>query len=90
MARMVHCKKYDKELPGLTVPPYPGTKGQEIYESVSQQAWSEWQTQQTMLINENHLSMAVAEDRKYLQDEMDKFLNNQEYHHAAGYVPIEK
>jgi len=43
-----------------------------------------------MLINENHLSMAVAEDRKYLQDEMDKFLNNQEYHHAAGYVPIEK
>ena len=31
MSRMVHCRKYNKELPGLAVPPYPGQKGQEIY-----------------------------------------------------------
>jgi Fe-S cluster biosynthesis and repair protein YggX len=90
MARMVHCKRYGKELPGLVVPPYPGAKGQKIYESVSQQAWGEWQAQQTMLINEKHLSMAAAEDRKYLQDEMEKFLNNQEFDLAEGYVPVEK
>ena len=87
MTRMVKCKKYDKELPGLTVPPYPGPKGQEIYETVSQQAWSEWQTQQTMLINEKHLNLATADDRKYLQQEMDKFLSNEEYDIAEGYVP---
>ncbi len=87
MPRMVHCKKYDKELPGLAVPPYPGPKGQEIYESVSQQAWREWQGQQTMLINEKQLSMMNAEDRKYLQTEMDKFLNNEEFEQAEGYVP---
>ena len=87
MSRMVHCKKYDKELPGLPVPPYPGPKGQEIYETVSQQAWNEWQTQQTMLINEKQLSMASAEDRKYLQTQMNNFLNNEEFHHAVGYVP---
>ena len=87
MSRMVHCKKYNKELPGLPVPPYPGPKGQEIYETVSQQAWSEWQTQQTMLINEKQLSMASADDRKYLQEQMRKFLNNEDYHHAEGYVP---
>ena len=52
MSRMVHCKKYNKELPGLPVPPYPGPKGQVIYDTVSQQAWSEWPAQQTMLINE--------------------------------------
>lgn len=87
MSRMVHCKKYNKELPGLPVPPYPGPKGQEIYETVSQQAWSEWQTQQTMLINEKQLSMGSADDRKYLQEQMGKFLNNEDYHHAEGYVP---
>ena len=87
MSRMVHCKKYDKELPGLPTPPYPGPKGQEIYETVSQQAWNEWQTQQTMLINERQLSMASADDRKYLQTQMQNFLNNEDYHHAEGYVP---
>ncbi len=87
MTRTVQCRKYNKELPGLPVPPYPGPKGQEIYESVSQQAWSEWQSQQTMLINEKQLSMADAEHRKYLQQEMDKFLSNEEYDQAEGYVP---
>ena len=87
MSRMVHCKKYDKELPGLPVLPYPGPKGQEIYETVSQRAWHEWHTQHTMLINEKQLSMASADDRKYLQIQMNKFLNNEEFHHAEGYVP---
>jgi Fe-S cluster biosynthesis and repair protein YggX len=87
MARMVHCKKYDKELPGLAVPPYPGAKGKEIYDTVSQQAWSEWQTHQTMLINEKHLNLASGEDRKYLQAQMDLFLNNEKFDRAEGYVP---
>ena len=52
MSRKVLCRKYKKELPGLIVAPYPGPKGQEIYETVSQQAWQEWQAQQTMLIND--------------------------------------
>ena len=89
MTRTVHCRKYNKELPGLPVPPYPGAKGQELYETVSQQAWSEWLQQQTMLINEKHLSLADAEHRKYLQEEMEKFLNNEEFDQAEGYVPEE-
>ncbi len=87
MSRMVHCKKYDKQLPGLPAPPYPGPKGQEIYERFSQQAWKDWQAQQTMLINEKQLSMANPDDRKYLQVEMDKFLNNEDFEQAEGYVP---
>ncbi|MBT8145914.1 MAG: oxidative damage protection protein [Gammaproteobacteria bacterium] len=89
MTRTVHCRKYNKELPGLPVPPYPGAKGQQLYETVSQQAWSEWLQQQTMLINEKHLSLADPEHRKYLQAEMDKFLNNEEFDQAEGYVPEE-
>lgn len=89
MSRMVNCKKYGKELPGLALPPYPGPKGQEIYENVSQQAWKDWQTLQVMLINEKQLSMASGDDRKYLQAEMDKFFNNEDHDHAEGYVPEE-
>ncbi|MFB0989241.1 MAG: oxidative damage protection protein [Gammaproteobacteria bacterium] len=87
MSRMVQCKKYDKELPALAAPPYPGPKGQEIFDTVSQQAWGEWQTQQTMLINEKQLNMMNADDRKYLLSEMDKFLNNEDFDKAEGYVP---
>ena len=87
MSRTVQCKKYKKKLPALSAPPYPGPKGQEIYESVSQQAWGEWQSQQTMLINEKQLNMMNADDRKYLQSEMDKFFNNEDFDKAEGYVP---
>lgn len=87
MTRTVHCRKYNKDLPGLPVPPYPGDKGREIYDTVSAQAWGEWQKQQTMLINEKHLNLADAAHRKYLQEEMDKFLNNEDFDQAEGYVP---
>ena len=87
MSRTVKCRKYQKDLPGLTVPPYPGPKGQEIYETVSQQAWQEWQAQQTMLINEKQLSLIDSETRVYLQQEMEKFLNNKDYDRAEGFVP---
>lgn len=87
MSRTVFCRKYQKELPGLDTPPYPGSKGQEIFEQVSRQAWQEWQKQQTMLINEKQLSMMNAEHRHYLQEEMSKFLSNQAHDTAAGYVP---
>ncbi|MDG1027239.1 MAG: oxidative damage protection protein [Gammaproteobacteria bacterium] len=87
MSRTVHCKKYDTELPALAAPPYPGPKGQEIFETVSKQAWGEWQAHQTMLINEKQLNMMNADDRKYLQNQMDRFLNNEDFDRAEGFVP---
>mgnify|MGYP000668491749 FL=1 len=90
MSRTVHCKKYDKELPALAAPPYPGPKGQEIFETVSKEAWGEWQAQQTMLINEKQLNMMNADDRKYLQNQMDRFLNNEDFDRAEGFVPESK
>ncbi len=87
MARTVFCKKHQKELEGLDSAPYPGPKGQEIFEHVSKIAWQEWQQHQTMLINEKHLNMMDAESRKYLQEEMDKFLAGEDYDLAEGYVP---
>jgi len=90
MTRTVFCKRFQQELEGLMAPPYPGPKGQDIYENVSKKAWEEWQAQQTMLINEKQLSLIDPEARKYLQQEMDKFLAGQEHDKAEGYVPPEK
>lgn len=90
MTRTVFCKRYQQDLEGLMAPPYPGPKGQDIYENVSKKAWEEWQAQQTMLINEKQLSLIDPEARKYLQQEMDKFLAGQEHDKAEGYVPPEK
>ena len=89
MHRKVLCKKYKKELPGLIAAPFPGAKGREIYETVSQQAWQEWQALQTMLINEKQLSLMDPDSREYLQQEMEKFLNNEQHDKAEGFVPTE-
>jgi len=37
--RTVFCTKFQKDLPGLDAPPWPGELGQRIYETVSAQAW---------------------------------------------------
>ncbi len=89
MARTVFCRKYQKELPGLDQPPFPGPKGEDIYENVSQQAWQEWLEHQTMLINEKRLSMMEPETRTYLNEQRDKFLAGDQYDQAEGYVPPE-
>ena len=90
MSRQVQCRKYKTSLPGLEVPPYPGPKGEDIFNNVSQQAWEEWQAQQTMLINEKHLNMSEASARRFLQEEMEKFLAGEDFEQAEGYVPVDK
>ena len=87
MPRTVFCKKYQREMEGLSAPPYPGAKGQEIFEHVSKQAWSEWLAHQTLLINERRLNLMEPQTRKFLQEEMDKFLSGDEFAKAEGYVP---
>jgi len=87
MTRMVMCRKYQQELPGLERPPYPGPKGEAIFADVSKRAWEEWTAHQTMLINERRLNMMDPEDRKYIQQQMDKFLAGEDYEKAEGYVP---
>lgn len=74
MTRLVNCVKLGKEAEGLEQPPFPGSKGQEIYEKISKQAWQDWLSRQTMLINENKLASYDPKARAYLTGERDKFL----------------
>ena len=89
MPQTVFCKLLNKELPGLAAPPFPGPKGQEIFENYSEQAWLSWQEMQTMLINEKHLNMMDKEARKYLNAQRDKFLAGEETDRAEGYTAPE-
>ena len=51
MSRTVICRKYQREMEALERPPFPGPRGQKIFEEVSKQAWQEWIAHQTLLIN---------------------------------------
>ena len=90
MSRKVNCIKLGVEAEGLTVPPMPGPKGQWLYENVSQEAWQMWLQHQTRLINEKHLSLINPESRKYLTEQMEKFLKGENFDQAEGYVPEDK
>ncbi len=86
MSRTVFCQLLKKNLPGLEQAPFPGPRGVEIFENFSEQAWSQWQSTQTMLINEKHLSMLDKDHRRYLNEQRDRYLAGQEIDRAEGYI----
>ncbi len=87
MADEVFCTKYKQKLTGLEKPPYPGPKGLHIFQNVSEKAWLEWQAHQTRLINEKHLTLTDPTARKYLMEQMDKFLAGEPVDAVEGYIP---
>ncbi len=70
----IFCQKLKQDLPALVRAPLPGEIGERILAHISQQAWKEWLGYQTMLINENRLSLADARARQYLRTQMEIFL----------------
>ena len=87
MTRLVKCVKLGIEAEGLDSPPFPGPKGQEIFEKVSKQAWKDWLAKQTMLINEGKLASFDAKAREYLTEDRTKFLFDGNNDMPEGYVP---
>ena len=73
MSRLVQCVLLKREAPGLDRPPYPGELGKRIFEQVSKEAWAQWITHQTMLMNEYRLTPVDPKARKFLEGEMEKF-----------------
>ena len=87
MARMVNCVKLGREAEGLDLPPVPGALGKRIFENVSKEAWHQWVKYQTMLINENRLSLMDQRARKYLAEQMEKHFFGEGADHVSGFVP---
>jgi len=74
MTRLVKCAKIGEEMDGLDFTPFPGPLGQKIYDNISKEAWKQWLTQQTILINEYRLSSLDQKAQSFLKEEMEKFL----------------
>lgn len=72
--RTVTCSKLGKEAEGLEKPPFAGPIGLEIFENVSQEAWTEWLEMQTKIINEYRLDLSEPESRVTLLAQMRTFL----------------
>ena len=89
MSETVFCKKLQKELPAMTIPPMPGKKGRELMETVSLEAWEAWKSHQTTLINEKHLDLSKDKDRQWLLDQMEKYFNNDEVEQASGFKALD-
>ena len=87
MAKTVHCQYLHREAEALAAPPYPGELGRRIYEGISQEAWRMWLNHQTTLINEYRLTPVEPRSRKFLEQEMEKFLFGGGSERPADYVP---
>jgi len=87
MTRTVQCVLLGMEAEGLPRPPYPGELGQRIFENVSQQAWRQWLSHQTMLINEYRLTPIEPAARKFLEEQMEAFFFGDGSSKPEGYRP---
>jgi Fe-S cluster biosynthesis and repair protein YggX len=87
MPRTIFCEYEKGEAEGLDFVPYPGELGQRIYARIGKPAWAAWLVHQTMLINENRLSPRDPKHRKFLEEELEKFLFNGGADKPAGFVP---
>lgn len=87
MSRTVFCARLQKDAEGLDFQLYPGDLGKRIFDNISKEAWGQWQSKQTMLINEKKLNMMEPEHRKLLETEMVNFLFEGKDVVIDGYTP---
>lgn len=84
--RSVYCSYLKREAEGLDRIPYPGELGKRIFENISKEAWQAWLRHQTMLMNEYRLSPIEPKARKFLVEEMEKFLFGGGSEKPGGFV----
>ncbi|MCK5819984.1 MAG: oxidative damage protection protein [Psychromonas sp.] len=86
MSRAVFCTYLQKKALGLDFQLIPGELGKRIFDNISQEAWSEWQKKQTMLINENKLNLMKIDDRKKIERAMIDYLFEHKEIKIKGYT----
>jgi Fe-S cluster biosynthesis and repair protein YggX len=84
--RMVFCAKLQRELPGLSEPPFDNELGQRIFQNVSKDAWKMWVEQMKMIMNEYRLNLASPDAQKFLMDQMEKYFFGEGATMPEGYV----
>jgi Fe-S cluster biosynthesis and repair protein YggX len=87
VARVVHCVKFDRDLPGLEAAPLGGELGQRIFDNVSAQAWEMWNQHATLLMNHYGLSMGDPDARRFLREQMEEFFFGDEARMPQDFDP---
>ena len=85
--RKVFCAKFQKDLPGLDAPPWPGELGQRIYENISLDAWKLWEERMKMILNEYRLMPWQKEAQELVAKHMEEFFFGEGAALPPGYVP---
>lgn len=85
MKRIIYCNFLKREAEGQDYQIYPCELGKHIYNTISKEAWAQWQKKQTMIINEKKLSMMHSADRQVLEQEMINYLFNGKDLYIEGY-----
>lgn len=71
--RMVHCKKLDKEAPGLPFKPFTDDFGQLIYDNICLEAWQMWLNESPRYVNTYGLDLQSEKGREFLRQQMKIF-----------------
>jgi Fe-S cluster biosynthesis and repair protein YggX len=85
--RTVFCQKFQKELPGLDAPPWPGELGERIYQNISAEAWKMWEERMKMILNEYRLMPWQKEAQQLVTKHMEDFFFGEDAALPPGYVP---
>jgi Fe-S cluster biosynthesis and repair protein YggX len=85
--RTVRCVKFQKDLPGLDEPPWPGDLGRRIFENVSAEAWKMWEERMKMILNEYRLMPWQKEAQELVATHMEDFFFGEGAALPPGYVP---
>ena len=85
--RKVFCPKFQKELPGLDAPAWPGELGQRVFENISAEAWKLWEDRMKMILNEYRLMPWQKEAQDLVAKHMEDFFFGEGAALPPGYVP---
>jgi Fe-S cluster biosynthesis and repair protein YggX len=85
--RKVFCQKFQKEMPGLDVQPWPGELGERVYENISAEAWKLWEERMKMILNEYRLMPWQKEAQQIVTKQMEDFFFGEGAALPPGFVP---
>jgi Fe-S cluster biosynthesis and repair protein YggX len=85
--RTVFCKKLQREMPAMDVPPGPGELGQRIFENISAEGWKLWEERMKMILNEYRLMPWQKEAQQLVAKHMEDFFFGEGAALPPGYVP---
>jgi Fe-S cluster biosynthesis and repair protein YggX len=89
--RIVHCKKLDKDLPGLLKQPFPNDLGKYVFENISKEGWDQWLKESVRYINTYRVDLSSRDGTEFMLKQLRIWLGLEEGDLAqTAWVPPEK